>query len=307
MRHRPVTLILLLLVATAAGADGQQGGAPLETSKKALQELQADQATKSDLNATGKSIADGLPQLRTPAPGVVAPEQGQPGNRRAGDNDLKKKKAGQANWLLDGVDKLGRETKDRRQAGRDSRNDLPADEEEKPDSSDPDYVLKLYAQQKKEAEEKTEARQVTRTRTDPIAPFLQDWLGNSPVRGKFFDEYVRKSEAGAGPASAGGPADIGSNQLSIHSPATMDRPVAAPVAPQPNPYLAGLESPANFESGTRGLDLLPSGPAAFGGDPSGPSRGPAMEPNPAPRAVEKKPTLLAPLDNEKYFPQQKKF
>jgi hypothetical protein len=32
-----------------------------------------------------------------------------------------------------------------------------------------------------------------------------------------------------------------------------------------------------------------------------------MEPNPVPRAAEKKPPLLAPSDNEKYFPQQKKF
>jgi hypothetical protein len=306
MRCCPVTLVLLLLAATAAGADGQ-GGAPLETSKKALQELQADQAVKPDVNATTKNLADGLPQLRTPAPGVVAPDQGQPGNRRASDRDLKKKKDGQANWLLDGVDKLGRDSKDRRQAGRDSRKELPEDEQEKPDSSDPDYVLKLYAQQKKEAEEKTEARQVTRTRTDPIAPFLQDWLGNSPVRGKFFDEYVRKSDAGSGPASAGAPAYTGSNQLTIHSPATLDRPSAAPVAPQPNPYLAGLESPANFESGARGLDLTPVGPTAFGGGPAGPSRGPAMEPNPTPRAADKKPPLLAPSDNEKYFPQQKKF
>ena len=48
-------------------------------------------------------------------------------------------------------------------------------------------------------------------------------------------------------------------------------------------------------------------PPTFGGGPSGPARGPAMEPNPAPRAVEKKSPLLAPSENEKYFPQQKKF
>lgn len=306
MRRGPVTLVLLLLAASAAGADGQ-GGAPLESSRQALQELRADQAVKPDVNANGKNMADSLPQLRTSSPGAVTQDLVQPGNRRTGEKDLKKKKDGQANWLLDGVDKLGREAKDRSRTGRDPRKDLPEDEEEKPDSSDPDYVLQLYAQQKNEAEEKAEARQASKARPDPIAPFLQGWLGNSPVRGKFFDEYVRKSDAGAGPAAADGPAESGSSQLPGHAPLTADRPAAAPVTPQPNPYLAGIEAPTNFESGPRGIELLPGSPPTFGGGPSGPARGPAMEPNPAPRAVEKKSPLLAPSENEKYFPQQKKF
>lgn len=306
MRRGPVTLVYLLLAATAIGAAGQ-GGAPLEASKKALEELQADQAVKPDVNATGKSMADSLPQLRTPTPGAVAPDLVQPGNRRVGEKELKRKKDGQANWLVDGVDKLGREARDRNQAGRDSRKNLPEDEEEKPDSSDPDYVLKLYAQQKKEEDEKAEVRQTAKARTDPIAPFLQDWLGNSPVRGKFFDDYVRKSDAGSGSVSAADPAEIGSNQLSGHSLATADRQTSAPVTRQPNPYLAGLEAPASFESGTRGIEPLPARPLSIGGGSDGPSREPAREPNPTPRAAEKKPPLLAPSDNEKYFPQQKKF
>jgi hypothetical protein len=250
--------------------------------------------------------AEDLPQLHAPPPDVVAPGPAQRENGRDREKDPRKK-GGQANWLLDGVDKLGRETLDRNRAGRDSRKDLPEEEAGKPDSSDPDYVLQLYAQQKKEAEAKAEVRQTAKARPDPIAPFLQDWLGNSPVRGKFFDEYVRKSDAGTGPASAVGPAETGSNQLPSHSLASLDRQAAAPAAPQTNPYLAGLESPANLESATRGLEPLSANPPGIGASPAGPARGPALEPNPAPRAAEKKPPLLAPSDNEKYFPQQKKF
>lgn len=300
MRLRPATLALLLLAA-AAGAAGQ-GGAPLEASKKALQELQADQAVKPGAK-TGDGIkAEDLPQLHTPSPELAAPGPAPRDNRRERDKDPRKKGT-QANWLLDGVDKLGREPRDRNQAGRDSRKDLP-EEEEKPDSSDPDYVLQLYAQQKKEAEAKAEVRQAAKARPDPIAPFLQDWLGNSPVRGKFFDEYVWKSDPGSGSVPAAGPAEAGANQLPDHALTRAGRQTAAPTAPQPNPYLAGLESPATPETASRGLEALSAGAPGIG---PGPARGPVTEPNPAPRAAEKKPPLLAPSDNEKYFPQQKKF
>jgi hypothetical protein len=302
MRLRPVTLVLFFLAAIVGGA-AEQGGAPLEASKKALRELQADQATKPDVNSTGHKPSDGLPQAQVPPPAAMQDF----GSRRTNEKELQKKKDRPANWLLDGVDKLGRDARDRKSPGRDNRRDLPEDEEAEPDSSDPDYMLKLYARQKKESAEKTEARQATKARPDPIAPFLQEWLGNSPVRGKFFDEYVRKSDAGPGAGSPTGPAERVSGQSLDHFVRLEDRRVAGPAVPQSNPYLAGFDAPRPFaESESRSMGQSPVAPMPFGSPASLPQL-PVAEPDQAPRPADKKPLLLAPSDNEKYFPQQKKF
>jgi len=302
MRLRRVTPVLLLLAATAAGA-AEQGGAPLEASKKALQELQTDQTAKPEANITGNKPPNALPQSQVPPPAAMQDF----GNRRTNEKDLKKNKDGQANWLLDGVEKLGRDAKNRNPRGRDNRRDLPEDEEAEPDSSDPDYMLKLYARQKKESAEKTEVRQSTKARTDPIAPFLQEWLGNSPVRGKFFDEYVRKSDAGPGAALSTGPAERVSGQGLDYPVRFEDRRVAGSATPPPNPYLDGFDPPRPFaESGSRSIGQSPVAPMTFG-SPAGSPQLPAAGPNPVARPAEKKPPLLAPSDNEKYFPQQKKF
>ena len=304
MRLRRATLGLLLLAATAARAAEQGGGGPLEASKQALQKLQADQATKPDANITGNKPPDGLPQAQVPPPAAM-PDSG---NRRTNEKDLKRKKDGQANWLLDGVEKLGRDTKDRNPRGRDNRGELPGDEAVEPDSSDPDYLLKLYARQKKESAEKNEARQSPKARTDPIAPFLQEWLGNSPVRGKFFDEYVTKSHAGSGAGSPAGPTDRVSGQSLLDHPVRLEeRRGTGSGALQPNPYLAGIDAfRPPTESNSSRISQPPPAPATFGG-PTGSSHLPVAEPVQTARPAEKKPPLLAPSDNEKYFPQQKKF
>lgn len=303
MRLRRATLGLLLLAATAARAAEQGGGGPLEASKKALQELQADQATKPDANITGNKPSDGLPQAQVPPPAAM-PDSG---NRRTNEKDLKRKKDGQTNWLLDGVEKLGRDTKERNPRGRDNRGELPEDEAVEPDSSDPDYMLKLYARQKKESAEKNEARQSPKARTDPIAPFLQEWLGNSPVRGKFFDEYVRKADARAGAGSPMGPADRFSGQSLDHPVRLEERRGAGSGAQPTNPYLAGIDAlRAPTEANGARISQPAPAPATFGG-PTGSSQLPVAEPVQTARPTEKKPPLLAPSDNEKYFPQQKKF
>lgn len=302
MRRRPVTLILLLLAASAAGAEGQ-GGAPLESSKQALKTLQSDQSANDRAAAAGK-LTDGLPRLETPVPGAVAREISPPDDARRKEMDLKNNR--QKNWLLDGVDKLGRDAKSRKQTGKRDRASPTDEEEEALDSSDPDYVLRLYADQKRQAEGKSATRQTVGARNDPIAPFLQDWLGNSPVREKFFDEFVRKTNTGGPTVSSAGLAGTGQRQ-DWGGTVTVENSRGAPAsAPQPNPYLAGLESPSAPDPESDRLNASLTAPTASG-DPVVAPTAPAGAPIPAARPAVKKPPLLAPSDNEKYFPQQKKF
>ncbi len=304
MRLRSATLAVLLLAA-AAGAE-EQGGAPLESSKQALKALQADQASKN--SAPAGRIADSLPQVQTPDPGSVPLDLSQTGNARKSERDLKKKRAEQKNWLLDGVDKLGREAKARNRPTGDGRKEAVAgDEEEKPDSSDPDYLLKLYDENKREADLKNSPRQLTTARRDPIAPFLQGWLGNSPVRGKFFDEFVRKPAAPLAPVAPGSPTETGPGQgMSSTLAATGDRPTPASDAPQANPYLAAMETTATPDAGGSRINPALAAPSAFGVSDNSPAV-PAVDPPPPARAGEKKSPFQTQADNEKYFPQLKKF
>ena len=301
MHLRPATLALLLLAAATVGAE-EQGGAPLEASKQALKALQADQTAKTGAATTGK-LSDGLPQLQTPVPGAT-PLDFAPLQQSRADKELKKRKDGQKNWLLDGVDKLSREPKAKGRLAGNDKNAITIDDEENPDSSDPDYLLKLYAGQKKEADAKTVARQASPSRSDPIAPFLQGWLGSSPARGKFFDEFVRNSGAAADPSSPVGPADTGGSQFMSNFVAVDGNRAVAPVTTQPNPYLQGLDSPARSEAG-RNSQSFPSFLTL--GAPVHPPSAAAIDPFLAARPVDKKLPLLAPSENEKYFPQLKKF
>ena len=301
MSLRPATLALLLLTAATVGAE-EQGGVPLEASKQALKALQADQTAKTGAATTGK-LSDGLPQLQTPVPGAT-PLDFVPLHQSKADKELKKKKDEQKNWLLDGVDKLSRDSKAKGRLAGDDKKAITVDDDEKSDSSDPDYLLKLYAEQKKEADAKTVARQTSPARSDPIAPFLQGWLGSSPVRGKFFDEFVRNSGAAADPASPVGPANTGGSQFMGNSIAVDGNRAVAPVTAQPNPYLQGLDSPVMSTAG-RNSQSFPGFLTL--GAPAHPPSAAAIDPFLAARPVDKKPPLLAPSDNEKYFPQLKKF
>ena len=141
---------------------------------------------------------------------------------------------------------------------------------------------------------------------DPLAPFLQGWLADSPVRGLFFDDYVKKMNTeGAAVSSAYGSPTAQSGELRSTRASTSAgyhslRPTEA------NPYLAPSKELARQSLGTT-IDsprltstagnsfsqALASGPtaAAVGGtQPSG-----------------KVSTRLAPSDAQKYFPQQRKF
>lgn len=306
MRLQAVTFALLLLAA-GAGADEKPGGAPLESSKQALKSLQADQAAKSG-DATAGRLTDGLPQLSTPVPGAVTPDYSPTGEAMKKERELQRKRAAQKNWLLNGVEKLGRDPKGRTAPAGEDRDVLPKDGEDEADSSDPDDLLTLYTEQKKAEDAKAEARQSTMARNDPIAPFLQGWLGNSPVRGKFFDEFVRKPDTGGEAVTSLGPAESSLTRVAAGlAPADEGIRGSAAATARPNPYLAGLELSALSDRGGGGrIDPSPGASLTLGGSGRTPAA-PVGDADPPARPAEKKPSTLAPSDNEKYFPQQKKF
>ena len=301
MSLRAGTLGLLACAALAAGAE--EPGAPLEKSQRELKTLQRDQATRNSEAGAGK-LGDGLPRIQAPVPGALPPNLPAPDRTEA---DLKKQKDARKNWLADGVKKL------EKQQARAKNHDAPGDKgrafgdgENRPrDSSDPDYVLKLYGEQQQEAEAKAEGKHRGAARTDPFAPFLQGWLGGSPVRGKFFDEFVRRPDAGGAPGgSAAAPLNGGNQDFTSIAPLGSVRETT--VAALPNPYLQGLDLPSLPDVKT-GRNLPATTAEAWSKPVDLPATAAAPALPPAARQADPKLALPPLADDKKYFPQLKKF
>ncbi|MSU45969.1 MAG: hypothetical protein EXS42_02280 [Lacunisphaera sp.] len=301
MTWRAGTVGLFLLAVGAAGA--AEPAAPLANSAQELKTLQRDQTTKNSGVANGK-LSESLPQMQGPTPGAPLLELAR---QPKSDAELKelKRKAAQKNWLIDGVDQLGKNSAAKSRGTRDTKETGIAGEEEKLDSSDPEYILKLYSELQKEVEAKAGAKQAATPQADPFAPFLQGWLGSSPARGKFFDESIRRPDASLGTTTPGGLTVSGNNR--VFSPVEVAVSTwGAVVEAQPNPYLSGLDLPSLPEAGgSRTAAALNLGPVTKSLD-SKPADLPGGT-QPAVRAAEKKPLPSALAEDNKYFPQLKKF
>lgn len=298
---RRISILSLLWLSAAAANTAEQGAAPLEGAKQELKRLQADQATQSS-GAAGGKITEGLPQVQTPVPAAVQLEK--PSSEKA-EQELRKKRETQKNWLRDGVDQLGKGTKARGRETGEAAEALADEEQKQFDSSDPDYMLKLYTAQKKTDDARAGQMKPTTPRVDPLAPFLQGWLETSPVRGKFFDDFVRKPDAGG--AFAGGPVPAehsptqGVGRVEITGSAQV-----APATAQTNPYLQGLDTLTLQDLGSDRNQSVAASSVFINPVPVQPSGG-LVEPISAGRPAEKKPLPLPPSDDKKYFPQLKKF
>lgn len=304
MTWRTRTLGLILLLAAAA-AGAEEPAAPLAKSAQELKTLQRDQSTRNNGVANGK-LSEGLPQMPGPTPGAPLLEMPKPPKSDSELKELKKKKDAQKNWLVDGVDKLEKNSGSNSRRARDTKEaGIAGEEEEKLDSSDPEYILKLYSEQQKEVEAKAGAKQAATPQADPFAPFLQGWLGSSPVRGRFFDESIRKPDASLGTVTPGGSPVPESNQVFSTGEVAGSRRGAV-VEAQPNPYLAGLDLPSLAEAGGRQNSAdLNLGPMTKSTEVQ-----PAVLPGNSPpvaRASEKKPLPSTLTQDNKYFPQLKRF
>ena len=306
---RPSALATLLLIAAgvAYGADAASG--TLDETKQELRQLQNEQKNKAGQTAE-------KPKLGTPGMELQIQDSNSSAawlaDRLNQEKKLDRQKKTTRNWLVDGVEKLEKE-------GSRSRGPMTgvtkdgANDEASPvgvDQSDPQYLLHLFDEQKKATGTKSNrAKSSAPASPDAFAPFMQGWLGTSPVRGQFFDQFVKKPAGGG--ASGGltaGPADY----RSLVNPANAEVAPGAPrdsvVMDKGNPYLTELNQPIPAKEGTGEATQLQSrGAPAIA--PEAWKGGPVLLPvDPAPDARERRKTPLPGLtDDKKYFPQLKKF
>ena len=296
-----------LALLAALSVQAAESGAPLEDSKKELKAFQKGQATPGREGGVDK-LRDAMPQMLLPS-SEVAPLDPLAAEKSA--KELKKKKAAEKNWLVNGVERLDKNSKSA--GARDTGDDAAAaakTEGDQPETGDPEYLLKVYNEQQKRDDAKAEAKPSAASHGDPLKPFLTGWLSDSPARGKFFDEYVRKPDsgvgfngtAGQGPQDTGGGSGLSGLDLAGRGPKG-DREAATPV--QANPYLQGLDMSVLQDTASRRTPV--NSVPAFQPAPPPPAANPVLGPVPAVRQAEKKAPFSPQADDKKYFPQLKKF
>lgn len=315
------TVVLGLAVAAAAAA--QQGDAPLSGTKQELQELRERQKAAG---ASGTDMKDGL-RSAVQSPAISFPTMETPSAPRMTPETLEKERRqrerARQNWLLNGMNRLGREAKDSPSTGRTAEIDplesdaalVDEDEAGRIDTSDPAYLLKLYDRQKKAAEAKntppTSTTAATTRANDPLAPFLQNWLADSPVRDQALSSLGRPAGGGGSAGFSGLGSTTGTSGGATVAPiGGGNRPASStPTAAAPNPYLTDTPLMPSLTAPLSTPVPPPSGPllspvsSPAPGQPVGPVLGPTSEPPPAPRRV----VPPSPADDKKYFPQLKKF
>ena len=293
-------------VLLAAVAPGSESTAPLESSRQELRKLQGGQKA-GEAPSAKDGLRPSLPTLVTPgqeslpSPELLSPEKLEK------ERKLQKEREARKNWLVNGVQQLEKTDKAREGPGQPATEKLPAAETTKAgEGQDPQYLLKLYDEQKKiETERQTDSRPQRATSADPLAPFLQGWLGNSPARGQFFDEFSRKNEAGpVDSAPVVGPTTPSGTHAATPT-LGLGGPDKAPAAP--NPYLTELAPIRNSQPAPSALTST----GAFNPAAANPVFTPPVVVAPPPPAEVRQPEKKAPpppqADDKKYFPQLNRF
>jgi hypothetical protein len=302
-RSSALAALLLVAAGLAYGAEGASG--TLDSTRQELKQLQSDQKNK-----TGQSND----KIRLDAPTLdLRSDDGSPeawlASKLKEERKLKEQKKSETsgNWLVEGVEKLEKEESVAKSAGGPSGKGA-ASSETAPhpvDQSDSQYLLKLFDEQKKPADNKsTAAKSSPAGAPDAFAPFMQSWLGSSPVRGQFFDQFARKSEGGG----EGAPV-VTSN---YRGPSNSTAVVVAPepvVAEKSNPYLTELNAPILTREVVNDTSQLQPMGAPLIAPEAARGGGPVLLPaEPAPDARERgKAPLPGLADDKKYFPQLKRF
>ena len=302
MRSAGVLALVCLCAGTLSSA--QEASAPLSTTRQQLQTLKKDQAAeKSGTNEAGfkssltsTEISGGL-NLTTPTP---APEQ-----------DKSDKKDTRRNWLVDGYEKLDPK------AAKARAGEKP--EDEKPlDPKDPDYFLRVYERQRATNEAKrlqleklSDPDRTDSGKTnaaDAFAPFLASWLAGSPVKDVLRETTNATSATSRNTGmegSRGADGDVrGGTATSAISAELNISPRTNADAGASNPFVQALGLGA---ATTNAAGASKSSLAAPVHVPPPPSRPPELSlPPPARATLPERPTKV-PDENQKYFPQLKKF
>ena len=302
---RSSALAGLLLVAAGA-AYGAEATGTLDETKQELRQLQSDQKNKAGQNSD---------KLKLATPGTELQLQDSDSSaawladKLKKEKKLKEREKTTNNWLVEGVEKLEKEeseTKGTNNAGPKEAVTTQA-APHAIDQSDPQYLLKLFDEQKKPADNKSTAgKSSTSAQPDAFAPFMKSWLGSSPVRGEFFDQFARKPDGSAAGGSPVPPVDYHGPAGSAVTPVGGRDPI---VADKGNPYLTELNAPILTKEVTGEATQLQSMGAPLLAPEAAGKGGPVLLPSdPAPDNRDRPKTTLPGLaDEKKYFPQLKRF
>jgi len=297
---------LLLAVAPAAPA-AEAGSAPLESTKQELRQLEGTQKNKGGITPAGGVKID-PPALDVRSAETQAVKQWTERQKKE-EQQRQQQRRKAANWLVNGVEQLGREGEAGTAATPGQLLENDPDSRVGADSSDPQYLLKLFDEQEKRSKPKeTAPRPHAAAAPNPFAPFLQGWLASSPVRDQVTEQFRTGTEPAGGAFAPGGAAGFS-------PPAATGGPSLANLANQgataeakPNPYLVELNPSIVATNPIAQVAALPANDLAQA--LSTPATAPltmvAPDPLPDARAPAKGPPPgLA--DDKKYFPQLKKF
>jgi hypothetical protein len=283
-------------VATVAFA-ADDPNAPLANTKAQLQSLKKDAAAQ-------QADTPRAPKLELPSiQGAVAgPELELPRPKRDDADSQDRKRAQQKDWLLQGFDRLDRKSS----FGTAKSADTKAETEDEPlDPNDPDYFLRVYERQRAERDTKrldVNALASGELRTDapdPLAPFMKEWLADSPVR-----EALQSVNATHSTGDRVASGSIGSAPMAVTHTASAATVSARPV---PNPFVQALGLPT--------FDQTASDTRAAAVEPvrNTPTSSPTNQTNTIydlperPKTDVRQALPAPPADDKKYFPQLKKF
>jgi hypothetical protein len=297
---------VLALVCLCAGplCPAQDAPAPLSNTRQQLQTLKKDQAAE-------KSGANDQNLKAAPASSDLAGGMNLAAPLNPNEREKPEKSDARKNWLVDGFEKLDPK------AARTRPGDKPA--EEKPlDPKDPDYFLKVYERQRatneakrlqqERLEDPDRADGARGTGNDPFAPFLASWLAGSPVK-----DIVRET-AGANSSGSRSSRPDPSRLSEIEGRANQ---VAPPVASALNLAPRSTADAATSNPFVQALGLGPDAGASSVTARPAVAVPPVNSPPPATRSEFSLPPPVRPMaptrpanatdENQKYFPQLKKF
>jgi hypothetical protein len=283
---------------TALAFAADDPNAPLANTKAQLQTLKKDAAAQNADAPAGPKL--NLPSLTAPGPELDIQRPG-----RDGGEAKEKRRAEKKDWLLEGFDSLDR----KRSSDAAKRVSGQSEDDEKPlDPNDPDYFLRLYERQRAQRDAQqidvngSPTNEFRADTGDAFAPFMKEWLANSPVRDVIKDTMTDTARADPvlpQATTSALPHEARSGALPSESVGNSGAP---------NPFVQALGLPA----------LESSRPAVVSGSVGNGVRDLTPPAPPAPantiydlparsKADVKRALPPPPSEDKKYFPQLKKF
>lgn len=307
--------IAFLLAATNPSLAADDPNAPLAHAKQELKQLQRDEAAKQS-GAAGEKLQGALPKFHAPTPGQSEIDP-SPARNAQKESERRHRASEGNNWLIEGYDQLDPKNSAPRGKRAAGKIDPREDEREPLRPGDTGYLLQLYEKQRREAAGAESRPGAARHNTmvsaqaDPLAPYLKDWLANSPVRDVALGALGRRDPADtAGVLPDDGPDRAAGNFPNVPSSLGFDHSSRGRKDAAENPFLPTL-APTQPGGGTGGgpQGLAPASarlgaPAAFA-----PPRSLAvpLENPPSRRPDTRKPPPSQREEDRKYFPQLKRF